>query len=645
MKRPDRLALQNAGFLVASVAAFLWMTNYIPEPARLHLPHAAYRAQVDAFFAGRLSIQDVPYHHGTDALWGRGIHQIWGLGVPFLQFLASIPGRWMGLGPYFPDHLLFLALFAFTVYGLLRLVDRIGAVRGPMSHGFPSLEKTFLLSLSVVGMPFIGLVTVRDLPYEAAPAYAILFVFITLFALLRGALTETDRALRFLAAFTAGYVCVVKVSYVGYGLTAFLALQWLVRRATMRERVLLTAVSAIGPVALLATNFLRFGNALEFGYTLNLSAIPQNDLALRFGYPFQTEPLGRAFIELGSAMFGEPAMNGYDFFRRAFFEGQSSTFRFRELYFVTYNEFYLVLLAIGIVTPAIAGRRRFFADPILWIPYLYGWSNIAFLTVFYLRAPTIASRYFLDFYPAIFSVIWTVPGSFAARIPADSASGRRIGIFATFAVGLILWVVNLDRMDYYDEHHQPLDASEVASDGVRRMTSGPALPLAYACNVGDVYDISSNRAGWSEHLHLKEVNYATTQIKDRKPRLYAAPLEPCQVEVETSIFFSSLGCIDLEYERIAGQAFDPTEIAVRADTAAMERLPDEKTTDGHEVARFCRRAAPPPFLARPNYQLLTVKWVSTHGDYYVAPPVRLLAVRNHPAGSEPSKGFGYGRTD
>src|SRR5262249_54445111 len=157
----------------------------------------------------------------------------------------------------------------------------------------------------------------------------------------------------------------------------------------------------------MSTNLVRFGGFLEFGHSLTCPNIPMCEYAQRFDYPFRHEPLISASRELIRDLFGSPSFNGFNFFERDLRIGPA-TFRSREHYFTTFGAPALLFLIAGW---GVLGLRMFrtrcrllsvfVQDVRIWA--LLSWSVIVFSACFffYMRTPVIASRYMVDFLPAI----------------------------------------------------------------------------------------------------------------------------------------------------------------------------------------------------------------------------------------------------
>jgi len=200
------------------------------------------------------------------------------------------------------------------------------------------------------------------------------------------------------------------------------------------------------------TNLARFGNGFEFGHSLNLENYHGAMYATRFDHPFQDEPIARASSELFGALFLPKKLNAQEYHATGIFVGQSSTPRWREFSFETYNLGYLLIAIAGWAIAARALARNDRTE--LWsstpdmkavtcdviyarLSVILGiWSVITFamLTMLYLRVPWMTSRYTVDFGAALaISVIVVVLQVFRRLDTAKS-------FYAFVALLVCLWL-------------------------------------------------------------------------------------------------------------------------------------------------------------------------------------------------------------
>ena len=379
--------------------------------------NGAYRAQVDAFLQGRLALSRAPEAIQHDFAWtGSGVQQVWGLGVAMWMTPFELFGRVIGLTP-FPDRVALLVWIAASVFLALRAWrDESWWVRAG------SVGATVLLPA------FVTLVRGRLGVYEEAAAYSYGAAMILLGAL--ACFAKQPTRARYLALVAiAGLGGFVRPTVWFYGLaTAIVAsAMWRRRRDLVLGAVLFTA----GGGALYATNAARFGSGMEFGHRLNLEALPGNLYATRFSYPFERVGVIAAGEELVGSFFGQPERHPRTtFYGKHLHVMQSEVPRWREYYFTTFSWPYVPLLVLGIV---LAWRRR--DGPWRW---LAAWAAIGGvpLLAFYLRSPSVSSRYQMDLAPA-FAAVLLVVWQWAARrrwvAPAFAAGWLASVMFARAA--------------------------------------------------------------------------------------------------------------------------------------------------------------------------------------------------------------------
>lgn len=354
--------------------------------------HGAYRAQVDALFAGRLALSQAPDAMAHDLAWTEhGVQQVWGLGVPLWQAPFEAIGRVVGLVP-FPDRVPLLVWLVIVIYAGLRAWCR---------GDEPWRRSTGCVLLTVLLPPFVTLLRGRIGVYEEAAVYAYGAAMLLLAGTER--LRQSPGRARYLVLVTAaGLVGLIRPTVWFYGL-ATLLVATVVRRPRLRELAAALALFVAGGAVLYATNARRFGSGGEFGHRLNLESLSGNLYATRFSYPFERVGTIEAAVELAGGLFGQPERHWkHTFYERDLHVGQSAQPRWREYYFTTFTWPYAPLILAGLVLGAIAWRRR--DGPARW---LSAWAVLgaAPLAWFYLRSPSISSRYLLDLAPAIAALL------------------------------------------------------------------------------------------------------------------------------------------------------------------------------------------------------------------------------------------------
>ena len=442
-----------------------------------YAPNPGYRAQVDALLDGRLALTRSPdgLHH--DLAWTpHGVQQVWGLGVPLWQLPFEALGRLIGLSP-FPDRLAlaaWLAAMCFVVIRAFRPRDvgeaRPGDQRSDAGRTRPADSRVQQVGAILVTALLPGFVTVlrgRIGVYEEAAIYAYGAAMILLGGLLALLRRPTTARYLILLGF-AGLTGLIRPTVWFYGLaTALIASAVMVRqrgRQGLRVIALGTEVFVAGGGALYATNALRFGRGTEFGHRLNVHELPGNIVATRFSYPFERAGTIEAAQELLASLFDRPELRSKrGFYQTGLHRWQSPRARWREYYFTTYSWPYLPVIAAGLVLGTLAWRRR--GDPTARA--LVAWAVLGGtpLLVFYLRSPSVASRYQLDLAPAIAACLVVAWRAAVARWP-------RCAITAL----VILWSVAVATSKYA----RPGGASDpIDREAAARTTDAITHAIAY----------------------------------------------------------------------------------------------------------------------------------------------------------------------
>lgn len=418
---------------VAALVAFGLLIGFRQLGAQgAYSAHGTYRAQVDAFLAGRLALTEAPEGLAHDLAWTpAGVQQVWGLGVPAWLTPFELGARAVGAGP-FPDRValgLWLALMIFVLLRAFRARED-----EPWWLGAGSVLLTALLPALVT------MLRGRLGVYEEAAAYGYGAATILLGGVvLLARFPSGNRYVLLLLA--AGLTGLIRPTVWCYGLATAVIATVIYLRAHGHRTLPIVALGLAAFVAggsiLYTTNAQRFGAGTEFGHRQNLQSLAGNIYATRFSYPFQRAPLGAAALELAGATFDRPETSATKgFYNRGLHRGEADILRWREYYFTTYSWPYVPLLLAGIVFGVLALRRRR-ARPDTVAPYLLAWAVIAAapLVVFYLRAPFLSSRYLLDLAPAFAALLviaWRAGALWVtSRGRGALASGVLVALWAT----------------------------------------------------------------------------------------------------------------------------------------------------------------------------------------------------------------------
>ena len=381
----------------ALTLAFALMVGVRPGGG-LFSPDVRYRLQTDAIFRGTFALQPVPQGQRADWAWGNGSQQVWGIGVPLLRMPGELIARVLGR-PGFPYRLTLVALFALVMFVSIRSIAGT-ALRDALVRA--------LVAATIGLMPaFVALSRTRLFVYEEAVIYGYLWAALQL-VLIVGVARGAPRSWWFAA---------------GGGRNRRADSTDIVSRWGRDDR----RDGGPGPVAPreqvddrgrgrdICRRCRR--DAVDQHPSLRLStgvwsarqrvAVDFDQFAKNFDYPYAHEPLSSASRELASALLGMGIrFNGLDFYGNgpAMHAWFSSTIRFREFYAASGATWIVVAIAAGgwtwLAARAVRDRVRALDEP---ANIVLLWSLLTFtaMAIFYLRMPTMTSRYSVDFSAAL----------------------------------------------------------------------------------------------------------------------------------------------------------------------------------------------------------------------------------------------------
>ncbi len=406
-----------------------------------------YRPQVTALVEGHTDLGTTLSSLQHDHTWsGGGVHQVWGLGVPFLRVPFEFMYRLFGF-KVFPDRLTIgFWLFCVTFWGYRVVVSTRGLPKTGNS-GFSPLGNYFLRVIALLLLLFfpvlITLLSTRMMVFEEALVYTYLYGIAEALTLLWFIRKPRLKGWLILSAM-AGLGAFIRPTLLFYGAASMLVGALLLfcnrphpgRDAAPKSFLIRWGLPAyswlwgpflflLGGGLLFLTNLKRFDGGFEFGHKLNVQHGDQMFGAMystRFDCPWQDEPLVSAGKELFGLMFLPAKFNNGNWYDQNLFPGQSSTFRWRDIYLRTYDLSILGLVLCSFTAGAVVWLRRkpnppeespdnpATIPPAGEIGYLVLWSFLAMVPLvgFYLWAPVIASRYMLDFGPAFALAIFAL---------------------------------------------------------------------------------------------------------------------------------------------------------------------------------------------------------------------------------------------
>ena len=452
---------------------------------------------------GHLALSFDPSWMGWDLAWGRGaVQQVWGLGIPLWQLPFNALAKAFGQ-PAFPDRLAFVIALAGVIYFVARFhLDYFSNIRGGVANWFNWLR---LLPVFLFP-PFLSLCSSRFFIYEEVVAYGFLIaVFLmtwTVWLWLR-----PNPISFFGLALMSGFIIFVRPTFAVYGVASVLVASFAFWKNDHRFRLLFLGgiLFCVGGGLILWLNTIRFGSCLEFGYALNVNGLSPMVYAQRFDDPYHAEPLSSAAKELFALLFLTKSSIGIDPYGFNCFPGQSSTFRWKELYFNTYDLSYFIIFVtvLGWVTWRLLHlwRRRKGHNDVIALEAVALWSVLASapLAVFYLRFPFISSRYLMDFSPAFSGALWVFLGLLSRSTWFGKLGGKWIELI-TVASLLGWWGYEIMTIET-SEKSNPFSQQELIDLMRIDASRQPHKQIPYSYTNGFEFDelgIFGNGAGWNQ---------------------------------------------------------------------------------------------------------------------------------------------------
>jgi len=556
------------------------------------LPH---RWQTEALWRGTFALQPTPHGQMADWAWGNGSQHVWGLGVGLVRFPFEAAAKTLGFAG-FPDRVTLLLAFVATTL----LAARAFAGTSP-------LVRVVLVLVMVATPAFVTLCRTRLAVYEESVAYAHLWAVAMASLLLVLAERGRDRDL-VAACALAGLAPLVRPTLI-VDAAVTVGLAALVRTTRTERRTMALALGAAAFGAGLAcvglVNFLRFGSPFETGQLLNVSYIPTDQAAKLFGYPFWSEPFRSAAAELLSSLVLPAQWNAPRWYATAIHPWQSATVRFREFYFTTFTPLHLALLVTAWL--AVAGvwfrgrsaeRRPASAGPPVAIAALWSCAVFAGQFVFYLWAPSMTSRYAVDF-AAPFAVGMS---ALLLMLLRSAPTSSQLGITIVAALANVAAIATAAVAPSHPAGPL-LDAAETAAALQRTRPEPLPLPGAYRCgDAPESVGIKFNGSGW------------------------ATP-GSCEVRAATMLFVPRPACVRVWLAPAAGApplAADGTApVRAKLGLSEMRRVSDEPA-DGGRALVFC---TPPDHRPNPTgIELLYLGWTPPAALSPDVRPFRLLEV-------------------
>lgn len=574
-------AAWRAPLVACLVLATVGLTGLL-APGEWYADDVTLRLQVEALLRGELALQAWPHHHLQDWGWStHGAQQLWGLGVPLLRLPFEAAASALGAGP-FPDRLVLVLVLTLSL-GLWLRGAHAALARAPA-------VAALLTAVVYLHPVLLALLGARLAVYEEVIAVGVWLALAQLGCLAALASVAPPRRARWwlgLATLAALSALVRPTALAPALASVLLGATWVTGR--VRQGGLLLA--ALGPLALGVTNTLRFDHPLEFGYALNLSLSPLNELALRFGSPVGELSWGVALRELAGVLFQVSTLSGEAVYADAVHPWQAPVLRFRELYFPSFGVVEAGAALAGLATLWATRRSRGVAA--LWAR----WGLLAGLplVLFYTRAPSLTSRYALDLYPVLVALG-------ASAVVAVAARGRRAarGLGVVLLLALVVGLGAPREGPYVPRYPLSLRLLEAKLERARlgRTAAPRALPAEQACPGAHDPTLLADGLDW-----------------DREG--------DCSVGPFTSLFLPRTRCVVL----VLGGTVVPEAVRARADWDPLTRVRATALAEGRTELELCRAAVPEP-SAVPS--MLSVAFAAPRTLAEVTRGARLYAVRAVP---------------
>lgn len=621
MKKTVSVKIAYIASAIALSLLFVHLTG-IATSSEWYSPDLNYRLQTDAFLNGKLAIRNDPYEHGYDWVWGNGLQQNWGLGVPFLRLPFEALSHALG-GDGFPDRLVFIIYFTLAAFVFLWGIRSVLYTDDPNDWSL-SLESLFITLICFISPTLIAMAVTRFDVYEEAVAYNCLWALGLGGLLLR--LSDRPKVSLFLVlSFLAGFSPMIRPTGIFYGCITFGLAFFLLYKAKVRFQYILLGFGlfSVCPFLQLYINYLRFGEFFEFGYHRILDMIPVLGFMLKFSFPFAAESVLKASSELFGSLFLVKNLTGLNFFQNSIHSWQAGSLRFREYYFPGFS---LIILGTMIIGWVLAFSAKRYDIPIFKLTektkrtliVMSCWSILSFgiLFLFYLKKPAFSSRYDIDFLPALVigTSVFLLVGIIAVKnyLPALLSN-------ILLVVLIIVWLsFNVLNANWIKEQ-RPNSYRPPAAVNLETMNSlrpkevefKPPLPTVYGSEfTKSNYNIPTNLWGW----YCYPGQYP--QLDSRLVGL---------VGPSVTLFFGPFECLQLQIKKWRPDIeYDINAIQVKVGTQYLVRDSVDES-DGIQTLTFC---TPKSGSINKQWNLVTLGFAHTDqvGPKFIA-PFKLLMVK------------------
>ena len=609
---------------LATLGIFNHRTHFVPNFDKANTgqdlgDHGFYtpRIQAEALKRGELNLRRTPFQPIHDLSWvGGRLQQIWGLGLPILMILADHVSLFSLRREFFPDRLLGLILVGVVLFVWVR--NSLLFFKTDKTTGICILALTGLLFLHPT---MLAIATSRFFIYEFVIYINVAWGLLLLGGVLSLFHKPTSMGRWLMVSAVAGYAPLIRptsfvFSTAMFGLGALLVWTGSDRRWT---RLVFGALVAAVPITfLLATNYVRFGHPLHFGFTTALTEIPADVYSLRFDYPFASLPLLSVLRE----------MFGATFFKDNFSDWMESAYRTREITLPTFRlpDLFALLTALTVIAwSVIRGRSRCLdLSKTSGLGVYLSLSGVAaFSSLFYVlsRHSCLATRYVLDLYPAMIAILAGALLTLGHWREVSNSTIHFLSPSNLFALGSLVlflvvqgWLVMESPTESTATYYSSARIKEVVeAERVLSTTPSAGVPKEYSCPITHAHNFYPGG-------HLGANLKAWHRLTD------------CSVTYATEAFLPVSRCVAATLKRGPASWRPLREQArpIRA-RAGNDKLSLESMTEienGNLRLVFCR----PEAFAPPVEEIVTFAWLPTEDlGKPIVEPIYLASLEAWPA--------------
>jgi hypothetical protein len=241
---------------------------------------------------------------------------------------------------------------------------------------------------------------------------------------------------------------------------------------------------------------------------------------------------------------------------------------------------------------------------------LLSWSVIAFSAcfLFYLRTPAIASRYMVDFLPALAACPVALLLLLRSRISRFESTRLAVAVsigVTAITIASLAYGISKGRISPSHACEPAWTLEEVTAELSWFKPPAMAIPDTYECHKANALGMTMNLDGWNTN-------------------------SDCGVNVLSVFVFEAPKCIQIDFENPTHEAvgYSTDEIQVRIHLTLANRVRTEQQKESRS-STFCDPHVSQSLAAGPVPRLVTIGWVNVeHFAKSPLPPIRLLRVRS-----------------